>query len=292
MVKSMTGFGRYECVTEEYKITVEIKSVNHRYCDLSIKLPKKFNAVENNIRNVLKKYAARGKIDVYVGYEDYAQQQSHVRYHSNIAQGYVEAAGQAAAEFSVESALTAAALIRFPEVVTLEEDQADIMAIYPALEETVKKAAAQFAQARETEGEQLYRDITEKLSYVLELVKYVEERSPEILAEYRQKIYDKVQEFLGDRKVDESVLATELIIYADKVCVDEETVRLKSHVENMGKTLERGEPVGRKLDFIAQEMNREANTILSKANDRKLSETAINLKTEIEKIREQVQNIE
>lgn len=292
MIKSMTGFGRFEEITENYKISVEIKSVNHRYLDLNIKLPKMFYALENNIRGIIKGYTARGKVDVYLSYENYAEQSTHIRYNAQIAGEYLKAIRAAGEEYSLSGDVSAASLVRFPDVITLEDRRQDPEAFYPLIEEAVKKAGAQFVQARQLEGEALYQDITAKLAYILELVASVEKRSPEILEEYRQKIMAKVEDFLGDRKVDESVLATELIVYADKVCVDEETVRLRSHVDNMKQTLELEGSIGRKLDFIAQEMNREANTILSKANDRDLSEVAINLKTEIEKIREQIQNIE
>lgn len=292
MIKSMTGFGRYEAITEDYRISVEIKSVNHRYCDMNIKLPKKFNEIESNLRNAMKSYASRGKIDVYVGYEDYAQAGTHVHYHEQLAGEYMQAAQKASEDFELSSGMTASALIRFPEVLSIEEETDDLQDVFPVVIETLQKAGEQFAAAREREGESLYEDIRNKLQYLLELVAQVEQRSPEILSEYRKKLTDKVQELLGDRKLDDSVLATELIVYADKVCVDEETVRLRSHIESMQETLEQPDAIGRKLDFIAQEMNREANTILSKANDKELSAVAINLKTEIEKIREQIQNIE
>ncbi|MCI5641384.1 MAG: YicC family protein [Lachnospiraceae bacterium] len=292
MIKSMTGFGRYETITEDYRISVEIKSVNHRYCDMNIKLPKKFNEIESNLRNAMKSYASRGKIDVYIGYEDYAQAGTHVHYHEQLAGEYMQAAQKASEDFELSSGMTASALIRFPEVLSIEEETDDLQDVFPVVVETLQKAGEQFAAAREREGESLYEDIRNKLQYLLELVAQVEQRSPEILSEYRKKLTDKVQELLGDRKLDDSVLATELIVYADKVCVDEETVRLRSHIESMQETLEQPDAIGRKLDFIAQEMNREANTILSKANDKELSAVAINLKTEIEKIREQIQNIE
>ncbi len=292
MIKSMTGFGRYETITEDYRISVEIKSVNHRYCDMNIKLPKKFNEIESNLRNAMKSYASRGKIDVYVGYEDYAQAGTHVHYHEQLAGEYMQATQRASKDFGLSSGMTASALIRFPEVVSIEEETDDLQDVFPVVIETLQKAGEQFAAAREREGESLHEDICNKLQYLLELVAQVEQRSPEILSEYRKKLTDKVQELLGDRKLDDSVLATELIVYADKVCVDEETVRLRSHIESMQETLEQSDAIGRKLDFIAQEMNREANTILSKANDKELSAVAINLKTEIEKIREQIQNIE
>lgn len=292
MIKSMTGFGRVEETTEQYKISVEMKSVNHRYLDLSIKLPKRFNPAEATLRRILKQYAERGKVDVYINYEDYSGGNMHVHYNDTLAAEYLNAVREVADAHGLRNDVSAYSLLRFPEILTLEETENDIQDMIPVLENVVRRTAEQFRLSREKEGEALYQDITRKLSYILELVSAVEKRSPEILQEYRQKIVDKVEEFLGDRGIDETILATELVVYADKICVDEETVRLRSHVETMQQTLELEEAIGRKLDFIAQEMNREANTILSKANDRELSELAINLKTEIEKIREQIQNIE
>lgn len=292
MIKSMTGFGRYETVTDEYRIAVEIKSVNHRYCDLNIKLPKKFNEIENMLRMMMKEIAERGKVDVYVSYEDYAGKGTHVHYHPQIAKEYVKVAAQVAEEFELHNSLSAERLLGFADVISLEEESNDLESVFPIVTQTLQKAGEQFIASREREGEQLYQDIKGKLAYLLTLVAQVEERSPQMLQEHRQKLLEKVQELLGDRKIDEGILATELIVYADKVCVDEETVRLRSHIDAMSETLDMQEAIGRKLDFIAQEMNREANTILSKANDKELSGIAINLKTEIEKIREQIQNIE
>ena len=292
MIKSMTGFGRYETVTDEYRIAVEIKSVNHRYCDLNIKLPKKFNEIENTLRMMMKEIAERGKVDVYVSYEDYAGKGTHVHYHPQIAKEYVKVAAQVAEEFELHNSLSAERLLGFADVISLEEESNDLESVFPIVTQTLQKAGEQFIASREREGEQLYQDIKGKLAYLLTLVAQVEERSPQMLQEHRQKLLEKVQELLGDRKIDEGILATELIVYADKVCVDEETVRLRSHIDAMSETLDMQEAIGRKLDFIAQEMNREANTILSKANDKELSGIAITLKTEIEKIREQIQNIE
>lgn len=285
MIKSMTGFGRYETVTDEYRIAVEIKSVNHRYCDLNIKLPKKFNEIENTLRMMMKEIAERGKVDVYVSYEDYAGKGTHVHYHPQIAKEYVKVAAQVAEEFELHNSLSAERLLGFADVISLEEESNDLESVFPIVTQTLQKAGEQFIASREREGEQLYQDIKGKLAYLLTLVAQVEERSPQMLQEHRQKLLEKVQELLGDRKIDEGILATELIVYADKVCVDEETVRLRSHIDAMSETLDMQEAIGRKLDFIAQEMNREANTILSKANDKELSGIAINLKTEIEKIR-------
>lgn len=292
MIKSMTGFGRFEHTSRDYKVSVEIKSVNHRYCDLNIKQPKKFSAFENDIRNIARQYAARGKIDIYISFEDYTAGASSVRYNPSVAKGYMDAITKASEEFGIEPCITSSLLVRFPDVIILEENEKDASKEFMIVKDALNKACMQFQASREKEGRNLYNDIQQKLKDILEIVGQVEERSPQIVSEYRQKLKDKVTELLGGTKVDESILATEITVFADKICVDEETVRLRSHIANMENTLSKEESVGRKLDFIAQEMNREANTILSKANDVKLSGMAIDLKTGIEKIREQIQNIE
>ena len=292
MIKSMTGFGHSERESRDYKISAEIKSVNHRYCDLNIKLPKKFNAYENDIRNIVKKYAARGKIDVYISYENYSEAKTIVKYNSGVAKGYMDAIIKASEEFSIEPSITSSLLVRFPDVISLEDEEIDSDEIFNSLAEVVDDACKNFVESREREGSHLYKDINDKLDYINGIVEEIEKRSPEIIKEYRTKIENKVAELLGDTKIDESVLATEITIFADKVCVDEETVRLHSHINSMRETLSKDEPIGRKLDFISQELNRESNTILSKANDVEVSSKAIDLKTEIEKIREQIQNIE
>lgn len=292
MIKSMTGFGHSERESRDYKISAEIKAVNHRYCDLNIKLPKKFNAYENDIRNIVKKYAARGKIDVYISYENYSEAKTIVKYNSGVAKGYMDAIIKASEEFSIEPSITSSLLVRFPDVISLEDEEIDSDEIFKALAYVVEEACKNFLESREREGSHLYKDINDKLDYINGIVEEIEKRSPEIIKEYRTKIENKVAELLGDTKIDESVLATEITIFADKVCVDEETVRLHSHINSMRETLSKDEPIGRKLDFISQELNRESNTILSKANDVEVSSKAIDLKTEIEKIREQIQNIE
>ncbi len=292
MVKSMTGFGRYETTGSGYRASVEIKSVNHRYCDLNIKQPKKFSAFENDIRNIVKQYATRGKIDVFISYEDYSESAFDVRYNPSVAKGYMEAIKRASEEFGIETCINSSMLVKFPDVITLEEAGKDAGEGFNIIQDAVHKACVQFVQTREREGIDLYNDIKAKLADIKELTKQIEERSPQIVAEYRQKLVEKVAELTSGTKIDEGILATEIIVFADKICVDEETVRLRSHVANMEHTMSEDRPVGRKLDFIAQEMNREANTILSKANDAMLSGLAVDLKTGIEKIREQIQNIE
>ena len=213
MIKCMTGFGRYETVTDEYRIAVEIKSVNHRYCDLNIKLPKKFNEIENTLRMMMKEIAERGKVDVYVSYEDYAGKGTHVHYHPQIAKEYVKVAAQVAEEFELHNSLSAERLLGFADVISLEEESNDLESVFPIVTQTLQKAGEQFIASREREGEQLYQDIKGKLAYLLTLVAQVEERSPQMLQEHRQKLLEKVQELLGDRKIDEGILATELIVY-------------------------------------------------------------------------------
>ncbi len=292
MIKSMTGFGRCELAEEGRKVTVEMKAVNHRYSEFSVKLPKRLNVCDVMVRNLLKQYISRGKVDVFVSYEDETEGKGCVKYNAELAKEYYDALMRMAEEFPIENDIRISGLSRYPEVLTIENEQQDEEALYSLLERAVKGACEQFVETRIAEGERLREDLIAKCNKVSELVAAVEERSPQIMAEYRKKLTDKVAEVLGDTKIDERVLATEITIFADKICTDEETVRLRSHVTNMLDTFKQGENIGRKLDFVAQEMNREANTILSKANDITVSNIAIDLKTEIEKIREQIQNIE
>ena len=293
MLKSMTGFGRCEIAQLERKITVEIKAVNHRYCDITIKLTKKLNFFEAAIRNLLKHYIGRGKIDIYITYEDYTENNVCVKYNAELAREYLEHLRKMSEDFGITNDVSVTTLARFPDVFTLEEQTIDETQLWELVEEAIRTAAVRFVETRIAEGENLKKDLLNKLDYMLELVNYIEERAPKVVSEYRNKLYAKVSELLGDTKLDESILATEITIYADKICVDEETVRLRSHIQNMKNVLEDdNDNVGRKLDFIAQEMNREANTILSKSGDLDITNKAIDLKTEIEKIREQVQNIE
>ncbi len=292
MIKSMTGFGRAESVTTERKIVIEMKSVNHRYCDMNIKMPKKLNFFESAIRNHLKKYIGRGKIDIFISYEDYTENNLCVKYNQEIAAEYVKYIQQMAEDFSLKSDLSAGALSRYPEVLTLEEQSENEDELWKEIEVILDEAATKFVESRTKEGEALKSDLIEKLDGMIEMVDYIENVSPSLIESYRERLETKVGELLENSAIDENRIAAEVTIYADKICVDEETVRLRSHIENTKSILLEGGNVGRKLDFIAQEMNREANTILSKANSLDVSNKAIDLKTEIEKVREQIQNIE
>lgn len=292
MIKSMTGFGRSEIVKGNRKISVEIKSVNHRYLEAGIKMPKKLNVFESRMRDLLKKYATRGKIDIFINYEDDSGSQVNLKFNQNIADEYMAIFNNMSEKYNLKNDMTVGGLARFPEVITMDEVQEDEEELWHFIEEAMKAALEQFVNTRILEGENLKKDLLGKLDHMEELVAFVEKRSPEIMKEYRSKLESKVKELLGDTTIDESRIATEVIIYADKICVDEETVRLRSHIEHARKCLNEEGGIGRKMDFIAQEMNREANTTLSKANDIEISNAAIDLKTEIEKVREQIQNIE
>lgn len=292
MIKSMTGFGRCEYQQGSRKYTVELKSVNHRYLDVNIRMPKKLNFFDSSIRTLLKDYASRGKIDIFIMYEDLSDAQGSLKYNAALAGEYVKYLRQMAEEFGLDDHLSLATLARCPEILTMEEQPEDEEELWKGLITALEGAFTQFVAARTTEGEHLKKDILAKLSGMEVLIAGVEEHSPEIAAQYRMKLEEKVRELLGDVQMEESRIAAEVVLFADKICTDEEIVRLKSHVAHMRDTLEESEGIGRKLDFIAQEMNREANTTLSKANDLTTADKAIALKTEIEKVREQIQNIE
>lgn len=292
MIKSMTGFGRAEVVSAERKITVELKSVNHRYLDLNIKMPKKLMFLEGSIRSMMKEYMQRGKVDVFITYEDYTLNCAALKYNRELAREYMSCLKEMEEEFGLENDIRVSTLSRYPEVLTMEEQSLDEEQLWNALEGPLREACSKFVETRIREGEHLRKDLIEKLHGLDEKVCRVEERSPEVVKAYREKLEAKVHELLEDSQIDDSRIAAEVVLFSDKICNDEETVRLHSHIKGMEKILNENEGVGRKLDFMAQEMNREANTILSKSNDLVVSNIAIDLKTEIEKIREQIQNLE
>ncbi len=293
MMKSMTGFGRCEVMERNRRFTVEIKGVNHRYLDTNIRMPKKLNFFETSIRSLLKQSVQRGKVDIFITYEDLSESQMTLKYNETLAGEYLSYFKKMAEDFSLENDIRVSALSRYPEILTMEEQALEEEELWKGLKKALDGAIAQFVETRGIEGENLKKDLTGKLEGILKMVECVQERAPQIIVEYRKKIEKKVKELLEDTQIEDSRIAAEVVIFADKICTDEEVVRLKSHVEHMKETLLSDESgIGRKLDFIAQEMNREANTILSKANDLEISNLGIELKTEIEKIREQIQNIE
>ncbi|MDO4265766.1 MAG: YicC/YloC family endoribonuclease [Eubacteriales bacterium] len=294
MISSMTGFGRCERVTEEARILVELKSVNHRYLDLAVKMPRRFNCFEARIRQIIREYIERGKTDVYIQYEDYTDGTKKLKYNYAVAKEYMEYAAQMAEDFGIPNDIKVSGLMRLEDVLIMEEKSGNDEQLWEVLEPVLREACESFRAARRTEGDALRADLLEKLSRMSAYVEEIESFSPAVVEEYRRRLGEKIRDTLSEASLtaDEGRIVTEITIYADKICTDEEMVRLKSHIGAMRQKLQAGGALGRELDFIAQEMNREANTTLSKANHLRIADTAIALKTEIEKIREQVQNIE
>ena len=291
-LKSMTGFGRAEVSNDQYRLSVEVKSVNSRFLDLSIKMPKKFNALEANIRNTVKEYISRGKVDLFITYESFSEKGKALRLDLPLAKEYLESMRTLVNALGVEDNVKVTNLASLPDVLVLSEESEDDDALWESLKPSLIGALERFAGTRVMEGENLQKDLLGKLSELEAIVNRIDERSPEITAAYEARLRAKVSELLEGTGIDEARIVQEVTIYSDKICTDEERVRLHSHIKNMRTKLQNGGLVGRELDFVAQEMNREANTTLSKANDLIVSEDAIGLKTLIEKIREQIQNLE
>ncbi len=291
-LKSMTGFGRAEVSNDQYRLSVEVKSVNSRFLDLSIKMPKKFNALEANIRNTVKEYISRGKVDLFITYESFSEKGKALRLDLPLAKEYLESMRTLVNALGVEDNVKVTNLAALPDVLVLSEESEDDEALWESLKPSLVGALERFSETRVMEGENLQKDLLGKLSEMEAIVNRIDERSPEITATYEARLRAKVSELLEGTGIDEARIVQEVTIYSDKICTDEERVRLHSHIKNMRTKLQNGGLVGRELDFVAQEMNREANTTLSKANDLIVSEDAIGLKTLIEKIREQIQNLE
>ncbi|MBO8434322.1 MAG: YicC family protein [Tyzzerella sp.] len=292
MIKSMTGYGRGESLSEDRKFTVEIKSVNHRYNDISIKLPRSMIFLEDKIRKTVSKSISRGKTDVYIGFETLSKDDICVKLNETLAQAYVEKLDILKDKFDLEGKDTLSLVAKFPDVITVEKVQSeeDVIwdALYPALDEALKR----FIEMRSAEGEALKQDIVKKADNIKLLVDGIKERAPFVVLDYKEKLTARLKELMDMVEIDEQRIATEVAIFADRGCIDEEITRLESHIVQLLDILSKGGLVGRKLDFLIQEMNRESNTIASKSNDISITNSAIELKSEIEKIREQIQNIE
>ena len=291
-MKSMTGFGRGEKEVQGHVFTVEVKTVNHRYLESSIRLSRKLNALESKVRSVLKEKISRGKTDVFINYANHSQQQGSVWINDVKLAEYLKVLREQAHNYGLEDDLKLSHVLQLPEVMETEESQTDLEELEPILVAALNEALDQLSIMREKEGENLKKDLISKLDGMLEHVAFIEERSPGIIAAYRENLEEKVKDLLGDTQIDDNRLLMEVTIFADKVCIDEELVRLRSHIETTRSTLLAGGSIGRKLDFIAQEMNREANTIGSKCSDASVAHMVVELKNEIEKIREQIQNVE
>ncbi len=292
MIKSMTGYGKSEQTIDSLNVTVEIKSVNHRYFEFSARVPREYGFLEEKLKKYCNSLINRGKVECYVSVEDLEEREMEVNVNETLAAGYVKALKELSERFGLKDDISAVTLSRYPDVITLHKASEDEERIWNAVKTVAETAVSKFIEMRETEGSKLRGDILSRADYIIECVEFIEGRSPETVREYNEKLKQRMKELLGDAAVDEQRLLNEAAIYADKIAVDEETVRLRSHISQLREFMNSSEAIGRKLDFLVQEINREANTIGSKAQDVDIAKKVIAIKAEVEKIREQVQNIE
>ncbi len=292
MIKSMTGYGKSEQTIDSLNVTVEIKSVNHRYFEFSARVPREYGFLEEKLKKYCNSLITRGKVECYVSVEDLEEREMEVNVNKTLAAGYVKALKELSERFGLKDDISAVTLSRYPDVITLHKASEDEERIWNAVKTVAETAVSKFIEMRETEGSKLRGDILSRADYIIECVEFIEGRSPETVREYNEKLKQRMKELLGDASVDEQRLLNEAAIYADKIAVDEETVRLRSHISQLREFMNSNEAIGRKLDFLVQEINREANTIGSKAQDVDIAKKVIAIKAEVEKIREQVQNIE
>ena len=292
MIKSMTGFGRCLETVNGRDILVEIKSVNHRYYEFSARIPRAYGYLEEKLKSFLQGKISRGKVDVNVTIYSVNGEDEIIEVNRAVAKEYIDALRSANEELGLSDDLTLSRIMRLPDIFNVRKAQEDEDVIWNDVRTVAEKALASFISMRENEGVKMREDILSRLDYISELVAKVEEKSPEVTENYRKRLYDKLTEILNDKKIDEQRIVTEAAIFSEKTAVDEETVRLKSHIVQCKGLLDSSEAVGRKLDFLIQEFNRESNTIGSKAQDLEITKIVVELKSEIEKIREQIQNIE
>lgn len=291
LIKSMTGFGRGEFSKGTSTFSVDVRSVNHRYCDVSVRMPRSMSVLEEKVREFVSEKISRGKVDVYINYSSFGQN-AQVKLDTNLAKAYVDSLNTLKKMFEIHDDINLSLLTRFPDIMTLETVEQDMEELWLILKEALEMAFNALVEMRNREGERLKNDLLEKVVLVKGFAEKIEEKSSGIVDEYKNKLYDRIKELTKDIPIDENRLLTEVAVFADKASIDEEIVRLGSHMDQLKKALNFNGPVGKKLDFIIQEMNREVNTIGSKISDLDILNSVISIKTEIEKIREQVQNIE
>ncbi|MFT5872243.1 MAG: hypothetical protein ACI8WT_001173 [Clostridium sp.] len=292
MIRSMTGFGRGSSEKDGKSFTIEIKSVNHRYFETNIRMPRVLIAFEDKIRKIIGEKVKRGKLDVFVTQGNYDKEDVEAYLNEKLAESYLKCFRTLKDKYDLDGEISVSQIARLPEVITLKQKEEDVSQTFEQIEQSLTKALDALLFMREREGEKLLKDVINKCDLINGLAKKIEERSPFIVCEYKEKLAQRLNTLHKEVEFDENRVAMEVAIFADKAGIDEEIVRLNSHIEQMKETLIMNEPIGRKLDFIIQEMNRETNTIASKANDLEILNTVINMKSEIEKIREQIQNIE
>ncbi len=292
MIRSMTGYGRHQAVVNGWDVTVEIKSVNHRYFEYSSRLPRTCGFLDDKLKSYLQQEISRGKVDIYVSLDAVEKADSVVEVNVPLAQAYYDALGQLETELELRNDLSVMNIARFPDVLVVRKNEADEQEIWNAVQQVAAVALEKFVAMRELEGVRMREDVLSRRETLLQAVAAVEERSPQTVREHMEKVEARMRELLGTATVDEQRLLTEAAIFADKIATAEETVRLRSHLDQLQDLVNSDEPVGRKLDFLVQEINRETNTIGSKASDLQLAQVVVDMKAEIEKIREQIQNIE
>ena len=292
MIKSMTGYGSAKGTVEGLEITVELKSVNNRYLDTSVRLPRSFLFAEEAIKAAVQSHISRGKVDVFVSVDTSAAGDMTVKVNEPLLKGYIEAIRHISQEYSLENDMTAMSVSRFPDVLTVEKKDLDAEAISAGISAIADEALRDFDAMRQREGAKLRDDVLSRLETIDRLVSTVEREAPKTVAEYRKRLEQKMQEVLGSTGIDENRILAEAAIFADHIAVDEETVRLRSHMSQLSTMINGNSPTGRKIDFLIQEFNREANTIGSKCQNSEIAHVVVDLKSEIEKIREQIQNIE
>ncbi len=292
MLKSMTGYGRHEAVADGKKILVEIKSVNHRFSDYNIKVPRYMGFLEDKVRKYASEYITRGKVDIYVNVESYGESDKDIILNEELAKNYIDVLYELRDKFGLKDDISVSNVAAYADIFKTERREDNEEEIWKLTKDVLEKAMTAFAEMREREGGRIEKDLRARIDYMKELAEKVDEYSPQTVKDYRDRLYAKIKELVEDREIEETRLLTEVAIFADKVAVNEETVRLGSHFEEFYKILDSGEPAGRRLDFLIQEINREVNTIGSKAQDINIAKIVVTLKGEIEKLREQIQNIE
>lgn len=292
MIRSMTGYGRAQGVINGYDVTVEFKSVNHRYLEFSSRLPRCYNFLEDRLKKLVQSRIARGKVEGCLSIEYIEEQVADVTVNHSLAAGYIAALQQLVERYGLRNDVTATAVARYPDVLTVHKSEEDEDLVWGAVEQVAREALDAFVAMRETEGARMKADVESRADTILKAVELIEKRSPQIVAAYMQKLEARLQELLEDTSIDEQRLLTEAAIFADKTAVAEETVRLRSHIDQLKSMIASEEAIGRKLDFLVQEINRETNTIGSKVQDVEIARVVVDVKAEIEKIREQIQNIE
>lgn len=292
MIKSMTGYGRCEKILSGKKISAEVKSVNHRFSDYSIKVPRGMMFLEDKVRKKAAEYITRGKADIFINIESYDDSDKVISLNESLANGYIEAAKKLRDTFGLKDDITTMGICRFADIFKSERKDEDEEQLWNDTCEVLTEALEAFSSMREREGSRIYTDLRARVDYMMSLARQIDENAPKVVENYRARLYDKIKEVLDGGEVDEARVLTEVAIFADKVAINEETVRLASHFEEYYSILDSNKPAGRRLDFLIQEINREINTIGSKANDLFIAKTVVELKAELEKMREQIQNIE